>query len=61
MEWVSNDAFGGVKSAHAEADGHDSDGESAASVKEENNAAAEEPIKTEDADMDVAEDEDQWL
>ena len=61
MGWVPNDAFRGVKSAELEADGHGSDGESAASGKEENDAAVEEPIKTEDADMDVAEDEDQWL
>ena len=62
MEWVPNDAFGGVKSANAEAEAHDSDGESDATVEGEEKGAAEEttgPVA--DADMDVAEDEDQWL
>lgn len=63
MEWVPNDAFGGVKSMNAEAEGHDSDGESPASVKEEERVDfKEEPTGAiTDADMDVAEDEDQWL
>lgn len=62
MEWVPNDAFGGVKSAGAEAGDHDSDAESSATVGDEQKAAAEEPMEaTADADMDVAEDEDQWL
>jgi type III secretion system FlhB-like substrate exporter len=61
---VPNDAFGGVKSATVDVEGHDSDGESSGTVEGDGGkgAVAEELISgAADADMDVAEDEDQWL
>lgn len=63
MEWIPNDAFGGIKNTGAEAEGQDSDIESSAIVDgEDKGGAAEEPMGvTADVDMDVAEDEDQWL
>lgn len=63
MEWVPNDAFGGVKNANAEAGSHDSDNESSGEVAiKQEGAATDEPVgAAADADMDVAEDEDQWL
>lgn len=63
MEWVPNDAFDGVKNEDAEGGGHDSDGDSSATVKEEErDESTEEPSRdAADVDMDVAEDEDQWL
>lgn len=60
MEWVSNDAFGGAKTAEEDTGGHDSDGESATLGVKQEDAATDEPVGA-DADMDVAEDEDQWL
>lgn len=57
---MPNDAFGGAKPAEGDAGGHDSDGESSAEAKQE--ATTDEPVgAAADADMDVAEDEDQWL
>lgn len=71
LAWVPNNAFGGVKGANveveaeaeAEAEGHASDGESLATVGgEERSRLVDEPMGgAVDADMDVAEDEDQWL
>ncbi|UPX10297.1 uncharacterized protein EKO05_0000964 [Ascochyta rabiei] len=75
MEWVSNDALGGIKTADADADANtntntnaepdalNSDAESAATVDgpDKRTVAAEDPVGAPDADMDVAEDEDQWL
>ncbi|KAF1924916.1 uncharacterized protein M421DRAFT_269127 [Didymella exigua CBS 183.55] len=62
MEWVPNDAFGGAKAAEGDAGGHDSDSESATVEVKQENAATDEPVgAAADADMDVAEDEDQWL
>lgn len=62
MEWVPNDAFGGAKPAAGDAGGHDSDGESVIAEFKQEDAATDEPVgAAADADMDVAEDEDQWL
>ncbi|KAJ4308798.1 hypothetical protein N0V94_009206 [Neodidymelliopsis sp. IMI 364377] len=64
LAWVPNDAFGGVKTATVDAEGHDSDGEFSGTVEGDGDkgAVAEELTSgAADADMDVAEDEDQWL
>ena len=62
MEWVPNDAFGGAKAADGDAGGPDSDGESVTAEIKQEGAATDEPVgAAADADMDVAEDEDQWL
>lgn len=62
MEWVPNNAFGGAKPAEGDAGGHDSDGESATAEIKQEGAATDGPVgAAADADMDVAEDEDQWL
>jgi hypothetical protein len=62
MEWVANDAFGGAKPAGGEASGGESDGESVTAEAKQEGAATDEPVgAAADADMDVAEDEDQWL
>ncbi|KAF3041950.1 hypothetical protein E8E12_008582 [Didymella heteroderae] len=62
MEWVPNDAFGGAKAAEGDAGGQDSDSESAAVEARQESAVTDEPAGAAvDADMDVAEDEDQWL
>jgi hypothetical protein len=64
LSWVPNDAFGGIKASNAEVEAHDSDGESSATIEGEEKSGeneVEEHGGAVDADMDVAEDEDQWL
>ncbi|KAF2849777.1 hypothetical protein T440DRAFT_499643 [Plenodomus tracheiphilus IPT5] len=67
--WVPNDAFGGVKTAARVEDADVSDGESSATVGEDEVkpeteggvVKIEQDDEAEDADMDVADDVDQWL
>ncbi|KAJ4355143.1 hypothetical protein N0V95_003165 [Ascochyta clinopodiicola] len=64
MEWVANDALGGIKTADANANAEpDSDAESEATIEggDKRTVPAEELVGGPDADMDVAEDEDRWL
>lgn len=62
MEWVLNDAFGGAKLVEGDAGGDESDGETATVPVKQEGVATDEPAgPAADADMDVAEDEDQWL
>lgn len=71
MEWLPNSALGGVDKtntdpstkdadADADADKHASDVESEDTIEAEK-GTEENPGLGEDADMDVAEDEDRWL
>jgi hypothetical protein len=65
FSWVPNDAFGGLKSTSTpnidDADFDTSDDESSATVAEEEFDKREENQQAADADMDVADDVDQWL
>ncbi|KAH7072239.1 hypothetical protein BKA63DRAFT_65597 [Paraphoma chrysanthemicola] len=69
LAWVPNDAFGGLSSApttgtkNAAADGHAdaSDDDSSATVGGDEKADGAEESAQQAEDMDVAEDEDQWL
>ncbi|KAI8941783.1 hypothetical protein NX059_002984 [Plenodomus lindquistii] len=71
FSWVPNDAFGGVKtvaSTTGAEDGNASDGESSATVGDDDvklEMSCDAVVKVEeddrDADMDVADDVDQWL
>jgi hypothetical protein len=63
LAWVANDAFASLASTEAPADASDaeSDATVAAEVKQEDDEVEERQKQEEDADMDVAEDGDQWL
>lgn len=69
FSWVPNDAFGGLKTTTIETEDADvSDGESSATVGEDDAkpaidsiVKAEQDDDKDDADMDVADDVDQWL
>lgn len=73
FSWVPNDAFGGLTTAAAAAGGHadeaggaSDDGESSSAMIEQDEVKTEGGVKVEDededdADMDVADDVDQWL
>lgn len=67
LSWVPNDAFGGIKSSTEKPDVTvaSDDGSSAAIGEQENNDGASAEVEQQgsavDADMDVADDVDQWL
>ncbi|KAH7385216.1 hypothetical protein DE146DRAFT_194267 [Phaeosphaeria sp. MPI-PUGE-AT-0046c] len=70
LSWIPNDAFGGLKSTTTtklqatEVDADHSDGDSSATVAEEDlhqHEDANDNRQADDADMDVADDVDQWL
>jgi hypothetical protein len=59
LAWVANDAFASL--ASTDASDAESDATVAAEVKQEDDEVEERQKQEEDADMDVAEDGDQWL
>jgi hypothetical protein len=68
LEWVPNDAFGGLNPSTTTTDaaptGAEDDDDSSATVGETDIKVEEEdgqPIGVTDADMDVADDVDQWM
>ena len=71
LSWIPNDAYGGIKSAPATSttnngETSDNDDDSSTTIGEQDNKASvaeteQQPANVVDADMDVADDVDQWL